>query len=280
KMMRPILFLGVVVAAAVAQDAFIKKYAFSKAMVSCFGKDAYHTYAHKLKAAIMECKAEMHEHYHKNEHQDGTQSKGDTRQSSVGASLRAQIKHFIPVPLYIAHPVYPKQLDPWAQFQQYQGPKHYKREALYDDKIVKKMAMKVEHKVNTLLCVLRKFEYVDNATNILYDNMKRDAKMITGLDSNLKEDLLKAVDHCKAAAMCIEDSNIGMPAEIKQILSFLKCEKKTRMDACMKADLRKHIAEFDLSVFYSEADEDAKVEKLLHVLWGADPGNDPLDLLA
>ncbi|CAL4122399.1 unnamed protein product, partial [Meganyctiphanes norvegica] len=228
--------LSVVVAAAVAQEAFIKKNDFSKAMVSCFGEDAYHTYAHKLKAAIMECMAELHEHYHKNEHDDSTQSKGDTRQ-------------------------------------------HYKRDALYDDKIVKKMAMKVEQKVNTLLCVLRKFEYVDNATNILYDNMKRDVKMITGLDSNLKEDLLKAVDHCKAAAMCIEDSNTGMPADIKQILSFLKCEKKTRMDACMKADLRKHIAEFDLSVFNSEADEDAKVEKLLYVLWGADPGNDPLNLL-
>jgi len=70
------------------------------------------------------------------------------------------------------------------------------------------------------------------------------------------------------------------PVKFQQIMAFTMCAKKARMEVCMKADLKKHMSEFDLSDFPSEDDEDAKVEKLLHVLWGADPGTDPLDLLA
>lgn len=70
--------------------------------------------------------------------------------------------------------------------------------------------------------------------------------------------------------MPLEDSGSLLPKKLQEILVFVKCEKKLRLKACMKRDLQRHLAEFDLSDFsgVGEASEGEKAEKLLHLLWG------------
>ncbi|CAL4065620.1 unnamed protein product, partial [Meganyctiphanes norvegica] len=156
----------------------------------------------------------------------------------------------------------PMSFNPFAQFQR------QKREAMYRGELLQKMVKKVKAKVHMLTCVMEKFGFMDENKNLQFEDMKLKYSQMTHLDAYLRADLIESVDKCKTFSMCLPSaSDSPVPVRFQQILSFKMCDKKARMEACMKADLRKYKSEFDLSAFPTEEDEDAKVEKLLHLLW-------------
>lgn len=155
------------------------------------------------------------------------------------------------------------------------------REVLYSSELLKKMVKKVKVKVGTLMCVMRKFEYIDEDLNLNLTYINSLVENHSPFDAALIKDYVDFTNKCGEVPKCVEDENSPIPIEAQRVIAFLKCEKEGRLKVCMKADLRKHMNEYDLSGLPEfEGDEDEKVEKLLHVLRGADPGYDPLDLLA
>jgi len=273
RMLKAALLLALLGTVLAGGDSFTKKYAYSKIMTNCFGEDAYYSYAKELHKHSIACKKEIYEKMKEGKEPDVPVNEAPLasffetlRGSSVGQP------QYIPIPVYYQSS---QAVNPFVQFQR------QKREAMYSGEILKKMVKKVKAKVGTLMCVLKKMGSVDENKNLNIAFMKSETlKYSAGLDAALKEDLIDVIDKCHDFTKCVEDKDSPLPIELQRIMAFLKCDKKKRVAICMKADLRKHMDEFDLSGFPMEGDEDDKVEKLLHVLWAADPGTDPLDLLA
>merc|ERR1711915_180423 len=266
------LFL-VLLGTVLADDSFTKKYAFSKIMTSCVGEDAYYAYARELMKHSLACKKEIHEmmeHGEEPEVQVNEAPLASFFQTLRGSSGQPQ---YIPIPVYYQSS---QAVNPFAQFQR------QKREAMYSGELLKKMVKKVKGKVGTLMCVLKKLKFIDGNKNMDFAYFKSEQeRYAAALHPQLKNDLVDLVDKCQEFTKCVEDKDSPIPVKLQRILAFIKCDKKGRVKACMKADLRNYLSEFDLSGLPEyDGDEDDKVEKLLHVLWGADPGTDPLDLLA
>jgi len=274
-MLRATLLLALLGTVLAGGDSFTKKYAYSKIMTNCFGEDAYFEYAKELHKHSMTCKKEIYEKM-----KEGKEPEVQVNEAPLASffdSLRSSPAggpQYIPIPVYYQSS---QAGNPFAQFQSRQ-----KREAFYSSEILKKMVKKVKAKVGTLMCVLKKMGSIDEDKNLNVALMKTETeKYSAGLDAALKDDLIEIVDKCYEFSKCVEDKDSPLPIELQRIMAFLKCDKKMRVGICMKADLRKHMDMFDLSGLPEyEGDDDDKVEKLLHVLWGADPGTDPLDLLA
>jgi len=271
-MLRFGLFL-VLLGTVLADDSFTKKYAYSKIMTSCVGEDAYYAYARELMKHSLACKKEIHEmmeHGEEPEVQVNEAPLASFFQTLRGSSGQPQ---YIPIPVYYQSS---QAVNPFAQFQR------QKREAMYSGELLKKMVKKVKAKVGTLMCVLKKFGSIDEDKNLNIALMKAETlKYTSGLDAALADDFVDLIDKCNEFSKCVQDGDSPLPIELQRIMVFLKCDKMGRVRTCMKADLKNYLSEFDLSGLPEyDGDEDDKVEKLLHVLWGADPGTDPLDLLA
>jgi len=273
RMLKATLFLALLGTVLAGGDSFTKKYAYSKIMTNCFGEDAYYSYAKVLHMNSMECKKEIYEKMKEGKEPDVPVNPAplasffDTLRAGSGGQPQ-----YIPIPVYYQSS---QAGNPFVQFQR------QKREAMYSGELLKKMVKKVKAKVGTLMCVLKKMGSIDENKNINIAAIKEETlKYSVGLDAALKTDLVEMVDKCNEFTKCVEDKDSPLPIELQRIMAFLKCDKKMRVNVCMKADLRKNLSEFDLSGFPMEGDEDDQVEKLLHVLWAADPGTNPLDLLA
>jgi len=271
-MLRPTLLLALL-GTVLAGGSFTKKYAHSKIMANCFGEEAYYAYAKEVHKHSWECKKEIYEKM-----KEGKEPEVQVNEAPLASffdtlrSSAAGQPQYIPIPVYYQSS---QAVNPFAPFQR------QKREAMYTSELLKKMVKKVKAKVGTLMCVLKKMGGIDENKNLKIASIKAQTeKYSAGLDPALKADLFGVIDKCSEFTKCVEDKDSPLPIELQRIMAYLKCDKKKRVAICMKADLRKYMSEFDLSAFGMELDEDDKVEKLLHVLWGADPGTDPLDLLA
>jgi len=278
-MLRFGLFLALLATVLADGDSFTKKYAYSKIMTNCFGEDAYYAYARELMKHSLACKKEVHDKIFHGEEPEPEVQVNEAPLASFFDTLRSSSvgqPQYIPIPVYLQSS---QAVNPFAQFQRQKRDAH---DAMYSSELLKKMVKKVKEKVGTLMCVLKKMGSIDSDKNLNIALMKSETeKYSAGLDAALKSDLIGIIDKCNEFSKCVEDGDSPLPIELQRIMAFLKCDKKMRVGICMKADLRKHMNEFDLSGLPEyDGDDDDKVEKLLHVLWGADPGTDPLDLLA
>lgn len=71
---------------------------------------------------------------------------------------------------------------------------------------------------------------------------------------------------------CLPEDKVGsaLRYKLQRILAFMKCEKKTRLDACLKHDLRQNINRFDLSALPDDGGRTGPLEKLMTILVGAE----------
>ncbi|CAL4065034.1 unnamed protein product, partial [Meganyctiphanes norvegica] len=273
RMLRATLLLALLGTVLAGGDSFTKKYAYSKIMSNCWGEDVYLAWTKQIHKFAMECKEEIHEMV-----KHGKEPEVQVNEAPLASffdtfrSSSAGQPQYIPIPVYHQ---YSQAANPFVQFHR------QKREAMYSSELLKKMMKKIKVKVGTMKCVLKQMGYIDENKNLNTRIIKSETERgAAALHPALKADLIGRVDKCFEFSKCVEDKDSPLPIELQRIMAYLKCDKKKRVAICMKADLRKYMSEFDLSAFGMEYDEDDKIEKLLHVLWGADPGTDPLDLLA
>jgi len=264
RMLRAIIVLTAV-CAVLGGDSFAKKYGYSKVMANCFGEEQYYAWAKRVFSAKKEC---YHEEMDLPEHGD------HSGEEDSAVSMPEVGNRFGDQPVFLVYnPQSQGQQFPFKFFNQRQ--KRDNHEVMYTAPLLKKMKMKVKAKVSNFTCVMQKMNYVDEDFNLDFNYGIEETK---GLDisEELKADLVKGVEHCKEFVKCLPMEKSPMPAKLKQIVAFVKCDKKARMGICMKHDLMKYLSEFDLSGFPQlEDEEEGEVaEKLLHLLWGVEAKDD------
>merc|ERR1712142_314390 len=263
RMLRAIIVLTAV-CAVLGEDSFVKKYGYSKVMANCFGEELYYEWAKGVFMAKKEC---YHEEMNLPKHDDGSDME-EEEDSAVANRFGNQ-------PVFLVY-------NPQGQAQGQQFPfkfftQRQKRDAhdpMYDAPLLKKMKMKVKAKVSNFTCVLKKMNYIDEDFNLMYDEGVKTTSELP-LNDELKADLIKGIGHCKDFTKCLPMDESPMPKKLKEIMAFVKCDKKVRLGVCMKHDLMKYLGEFDLSGSKLEDEEEGEVaEKLLHLLWGVEAKDD------
>merc|ERR1712142_770778 len=257
RMLRAIIVLTAV-CAVLGEDSFVKKYGYSKVMANCFGEELYYEWAKGVFMAKKECK-----------HEDGSAMEEEEEEDSAVAN------RFGNQPVFLVY-------NPQGQAQAQQFPfkffaQRQKRDdhvPMYDAPLLKKMKMKVKAKVSNFTCVMKKMNYVDEDFNIKYDEAIEELKEFP-ISKALKDDMVEGVEHCREFIKCLPMDESPMPKKLKEIVAFIKCDKKARLGICMKHDLMKYLGEFDLSGSKLEDKEEGEVaEKLLHLLWGVEAKDD------
>ncbi|XP_037786340.1 uncharacterized protein LOC119582176 [Penaeus monodon] len=264
-----VAFLLAVVCSSLAHDSFAKKYAYTKVMTNCFGEERYYNWTKEVFKAVKQCyNAEINLPA---EDDSGESSEEKSEEAFRGSPVFFQVFYTPQEQGGDQDQKFPFSL-PFKAISQRQ-----KREVMYDGPLLKKMVEKVKAKVSNFTCVLKKMKVVDDEFNLDYEEMIK-VRTEVPIDDTLKNELVKTINHCKkfTNAWPLEDSGSPMPKKLQEIVAFVKCEKKARLKACMKIDLLKHLAEFDLSDFSEagEASEVEKAEKLLHLLWGFENRDD------
>ncbi|CAL4060183.1 unnamed protein product [Meganyctiphanes norvegica] len=159
---------------------------------------------------------------------------------------------------------------PYEYYRPYNG-KSLNQMPIVDFDSLKSMTEKVKAKVSNFTCVLRKLEVIDSNYNVNTAKLVQQT-LSYPVSHSLKHDLVKRIEHCNQMVNCmpIENTESPVPGTLQKLLAYLGCEKKLRLLACMKEDLRRNIGDYDLSGFPFQASENERINKLLFVLWGAE----------
>lgn len=116
----------------------------------------------------------------------------------------------------------------------------------YEEKVrnIKNRFMK---DIKLTVCVLQKCNVLDNDLNMDWAGIKQyyDEAQVS---PELKEDLQEIYSGCRNFSKCYTaNKDTGsFPVGIKQAFTFMKCEKKKKIFACLKQDLRKNPDFFEL----------------------------------
>ena len=95
-------------------------------------------------------------------------------------------------------------------------------------------------------------------------------------DPYLKQDLLAGIYQCSYELQCLPEDRVGSayPYKLQRLLAFHKCERKARLTACLKQDLRYHFKNFDSTVLPDDNGRTGEIEKIITVLLGAETTED------
>ncbi|XP_042887937.1 uncharacterized protein LOC122263539 [Penaeus japonicus] len=265
-----VTILLAVACSSLAQDSFAKKYAYTKVMTNCFGEEGYYNWTKEVFSAMKQCYGEEVNLPEEEEELSEESSEEESREAFSGSPMFLQVFYTPKGQEEGQDPGFPFSI-PFKVVSERQ-----KREAMYDGPLLKKMIEKVKAKVSNFTCVLKKMKVVNEEFDLDFDEMVN-IRMEIPIDDTLKNDLVRTINHCKKLLKCLplEDSGSPMPRKIQEIVVFVR-EKEARLKACMKYDLQRHLAKFDLSDFseVEEASEGDKAEKLLHLLWGFENKDD------
>lgn len=146
------------------------------------------------------------------------------------------------------------------------------RHPVFDAETIMGMVDTVKAKISNFTCTLSRLGMVDSQFGVNIPKIRQETLSVMGVAQTLKQDLISRIDTCYKFSTCLPVESIGtpVPASIQRVMAFFKCERKLRLRACMKEDLRNNLASFDLSGFPIQATEDERVEKLLFVLSNVD----------
>ncbi|XP_069991816.1 uncharacterized protein [Penaeus vannamei] len=142
---------------------------------------------------------------------------------------------------------------------------------LVDGEQIRTSLYKVESGMGNFTCALQRLSVIDSNLNIIPQNINRLVfERVT--DRNLRQDLLSGINFCREMVQCLPEDTVGtaLRYKLQRILAFMKCEKKTRLDACLKHDLRQNIQRFDLSALPDDGGRTGPLEKLMTILVGAE----------
>ncbi|XP_066954431.1 uncharacterized protein [Macrobrachium rosenbergii] len=261
-MSRAVIVLLSLAAMAVAQEAFLEKYSFTKTMATCFGEGVYYDYLAKVGIAQKECQHLPVSNLHRLDF---------SLYSQLGYPL-----HFGGDSLYVPFPSYhTAHAGHQGVPHGYQSLHHYrkKRQAesagetaaalpqqgpapFFDKYYLLDSVNKIMASLSNYTCTLHKLEVIDEYLNI---NINHLTAQYTGLpiSDGFKQDLIDGLYYCRDLTYCLPLHNIRspLPLNLQRLLMAMECEKETRTNACFKEDLRKNVGEFDLSLFPEEDDQ-------------------------
>ncbi|XP_069991638.1 uncharacterized protein [Penaeus vannamei] len=218
--MTPIMILATVLATAHAQSFLTTDHTYRQVMTTCFGEDLFYGLIKTLNDVLVTCSQE--EFSPENAPPLDYPALFDTL-SRTG--LRPQ-----PLPA-AARPT----LSPGAFSQFVPTTFHL-------------AAVAVTDRLSNYTCALEKLEVINNDFDILYEKIKDDLDNLR-IDQELKEDLKNATDFCKDLVECMPEPLVRtvITPRLRRIMAFLRCERETRYQACVKHDYRKRLTQYDMT---------------------------------
>ncbi|XP_064109627.1 uncharacterized protein LOC135217593 [Macrobrachium nipponense] len=261
------IIVSFLIATGLAQDKFFKKYAFTKAMTNCFGDDLYYADLKRLADAEKLCQ------------QQRIFIKGMPHHIDVPIYAHQQPGYYadvggqtvyVPVQSYSPNFIATGQHDVGGSHRhgrhtQQQHQRHLDRFTLQDS------VLKVQAALSNFTCTLRKLKYIDDNLNLRTDTIFNDYYKIP-IDNNLRDDLIEGIDYCNQLVSCLPLQKLKspLPLPLIRLVRFTQCERKTRLGACFKHDLRKNINQFDLSGLQGIGGRSNTVDHLMTILVGAE----------
>ncbi|XP_042890126.1 uncharacterized protein LOC122265043 [Penaeus japonicus] len=156
-------------------------------------------------------------------------------------------------------------------YSPYPSPTQDSYDFLVDGDRIRTSLAKVEAGIGNLTCALHRLSVIDRDLNIIPQNINRLVfERVT--DRDLRQDLLDGINFCREMVQCLPEDRVStaLRYKLQRILAFMKCEKKTRLDACLKHDLRRNINRFDLSALPDDGGRSGHLEKLMTILVGSE----------
>lgn len=261
-MCRLVIMLSAITAV-MGQEQFFKKYAFTKVMTNCFGDASYYNHLGTIAAAEKQCQQlPLFNRDYPNINNIPSYS---TQQLPYYADVGGQ-NLFVPVPSYY----YPQGYYGYPNTQFHRQTRQAQQKPFFDAATLQSNIATVKAAVSNFTCTLRKLDAIDDNLNIKTDSLINVYYQIP-INSNLRNDLINGLQYCQELVNCLplERSKSSIPKELQRLVMFTKCEKKTRVAACFKDDLRKNINQFDLSALPNKP-QTSDLEILMTILIGAE----------
>ncbi|XP_068201686.1 uncharacterized protein [Palaemon carinicauda] len=281
KMSRAVIVLLSLAAIAMAQEAFLEKYSFTKTMATCFGEGVYYDYLAKIGIAQKECLQFPVSNLHRLDF---------SLYSQLGYPL-----HFGGDSLYVPFPSYhTAQQGHYGVPHGYQS-LHYrkKRQAeaagetaaaavpqqaaspFFDRYYLLDSVNKIMAALSNYTCTLNKLNVIDEYMNININHLTEQYTSLP-ISDGFKQDLIDGIYYCRDLTYCLplHNTRSPLPLNLQRLLMAMECEKETRTNACFKEDLRKNVGEFDLSLFPEDDDQESVLNKLSAIITGVDSLNE------
>ncbi|XP_064108946.1 uncharacterized protein LOC135217157 [Macrobrachium nipponense] len=276
------LLLAIAVSWARAQDAFFEKYTYAKTMSECFGNSAYEEYLLRIANAKRECGYNPVNFYEPRPTYD------DRRYPNTGQTNRP----FFTTPT--APPInfqggYPSTFSSYTPFKgntpdisgngfalnflnkptgkQTLRRFSYSQRQLYDSEAIQMALRQIGDSLRNFTCVFGQLRLIDQRLNIDYDTMINNYYN-SQIDNQLREDLISGINYCRELVSCMPEDKSPVSFELQRLMAFARCERKTRLSACLRRDLRNNLQHFDVSALPDDGQRTSDIEKLLTILVG------------
>lgn len=109
---------------------------------------------------------------------------------------------------------------------------------------IRQMFEQLQHHVSNMTCIMKELGFIGDDNKPLYDMLKTkiDAMQIP---NEIREDLYSGVEYCRKVSTCLPiEETSSMMVELAQPMTFFKCFKGKKLEACMKKDLRERFGQF------------------------------------
>ncbi|XP_066954522.1 uncharacterized protein [Macrobrachium rosenbergii] len=244
-------------------DSFIEKYTFAKAMSQCFGSHAYLRYRARIKEAKRACLGRslgaMNDDFvwkpilsttprppidplelvsddgppanspgtlvgalQSNSH--GLQAEEESQSSSISEMLFTATGEVM------------------RQRQRQQS----RKLNIFSGVDLASATAKLRESIFEFACVLQRMEIIDEFYNVNYLTVLNTFIDNNEIDYRLADDLRDGINHCREAEKCLPEDGSVMPQEIRRLMKFIACERRTRLVACFRHDLRQNLHRYDL----------------------------------
>ncbi|KAK3864020.1 hypothetical protein Pcinc_030280 [Petrolisthes cinctipes] len=150
---------------------------------------------------------------------------------------------------------------------------------LYPRQLVDTVVKYAKYQLSNFTCQMHGLGYLKDDLSLDYQYIADELMNFT-IPDDLKADLQKLGAYCRDITSCYNPNIFGKMTEteinIKRAVFYVRCDKEVRSMACMKKDIKAHLAEFDTSSM-PEKDPNVLAAKLLHAFINVE-GNDDLKL--
>lgn len=154
-------------------------------------------------------------------------------------------------------------------------------QSYFTEDTVRYLSERMLAKVSNMTCVIKQMGYMDKFDNIDYDALVAEANSIPTAEAQLKTDIAKGINDCKAMAICLPLNDIAYPLTptLLRWSNFSKCKVSQDYQACLKKDLRERSDEFQLEGLGNFLSDFSDSDKMFAVIWGQSVLNEGGDFL-
>nr|XP_053626197.1 uncharacterized protein LOC128684085 [Cherax quadricarinatus] len=118
---------------------------------------------------------------------------------------------------------------------------------------VQQAVEKADTLVSEVTCILGTLGVVDRQLEVDFEGLAANTQKLP-LPQPLKNDLLTNIHQCRDMTLCLPVQQLGsqLSQKLERLTAFVKCEKASRLSACLKHDLRKNLHQGDLSLLSTD----------------------------